>query len=230
MKVNKSIGLVFLALGMFAFVSCQDNNRQDRTDADETQLNTENETQVSQQDGMEEENTVFTRTRDNSDLTTFSQSLNNTEVSDTFREEDGSYTIFAPVNSAYDGLSDADRNQMNDESLNNASLHYLIVEEEVTTEELRREVENSNEDYTLTTMQGEEITVTVEGTDILLRDGTGNVARIIDSDTNASNGIVHTIDGILRPSDPDTNAATMNREAEGVGDIRTTGNNNNQNP
>lgn len=229
MKGYKSLALPFLA-GVFAFISCQDNNRQDQTDVDGTGLNTDSETQVRQQDRLEEDNTVFTRTRENSDLTTFSQNLNNTEVSETFREEEGPYTIFAPANSAYDEISDADRTNMNDEAQKSASLHYLVVEQEVTAEELRREVENSNEDYTLSTMQGEDIIVYIEGEDILLRDGSGNVARIIETDTNASNGIVHIIDGILRPTDPTTNAATMNREAEGVGDIRTTGNNKNQNP
>lgn len=225
MKINRSRVLPFLAFGVIAFVSCQDNNRQ--AEADETGLNSDSETQVSQQDRMGEDNTIFARTRDNSDLTTFSQSLDNTEVSETFRNEKGPYTIFAPANSAYDEISEADRNEMNEEEQKNASLHYLVVENEITADELRRDVEDSNEEYNLTTMQGENIAVTIEGQDILLRDASGNVARIIGSDTNATNGIIHTIDGVLRPMDPTSDAATMNREAGGVGDIRTTKNNKN---
>lgn len=120
------------------------------------------------------------------------------------------YTIFAPSNDAYEGLSDAQRQEMTDtqnRDRNVASINYLMVEERLTEEQLRQQIQNSNGTYNIRTMQGENITATMDGDNIVLRDASGNQARITETDSEASDGVVHVIDGVLRPKDPSQNEA-----------------------
>ncbi|UJH91111.1 fasciclin domain-containing protein [Antarcticibacterium sp. 1MA-6-2] len=122
------------------------------------------------------------------------------------------YTIFAPSNSAYEKLPEADRNQINsntedNRNVNVASINYLMVEERLTEEDLKQQIQSSNGSYAIKTMQGEEITATLEGDQIVLKDGSGNQARITQTDSTASDGVVHVIDAVLKPKDPTKNAA-----------------------
>lgn len=136
-------------------------------------------------------------------------------------QTEGSYTIFAPSNDAYNELSETERNAMmatqNRES-NTASINYLMVEERLTEENLREQIQNANGTYTIRTMQGEDIMATLENDEIVLKDGTGNQARITQTDSEASDGIVHVIDEVLRPQDPTRNEAvtSMNRNDSGL--------------
>lgn len=126
-----------------------------------------------------------------------------------------SYTIFAPSNEAYENLSETQRNEMMDEQnrdRNIASINYLMVEDELTEEDLRNLI-RTNGTHTITTMQGETITAVLDGDEILLSDATGNEARIIETDTGASGGVVHVIDRVLMPMDPDKNAAANNNNS-----------------
>ena len=50
-----------------------------------------------------------------------------------------------------------------------------------------------------TTIQGEKITATMKGIDIVLTDKSGNSAVIVTADSNQSNGIIHEIDTVFVP-------------------------------
>ncbi|HSI69604.1 MAG TPA: fasciclin domain-containing protein, partial [Gillisia sp.] len=64
-----------------------------------------------------------------------------------------------------------------------------------------------NGTYQIKTMQGENITATLDGDNIVLRDASGNEARVTETDSEASDGVVHIIDGVLWPKDPSKNEA-----------------------
>ena len=95
---------------------------------------------------------------------------------------------------------------------NSAKLYYLVVDEELTEENLRQEIETAGGTFILTSMQGEEINATLEGDDIILTDPEGNTATIIETDLAASNGVIHIIDEVIVPSDVTMNeAGNMNQ-------------------
>ncbi|CAN5406685.1 hypothetical protein BH23BAC2_BH23BAC2_08830 [soil metagenome] len=122
----------------------------------------------------------------------------------------GGYTIFAPSNDAYSALTEAQRNEWNNtqnRDKNVAAINYLMVDQRVTREQLRQQIQNANGTYTIRTMQGENITATLDGSDIVLRDGAGNQAKVIESDNEGSNGVIHIIDKVLMPSDMTRNDA-----------------------
>ena len=105
---------------------------------------------------------------------------------------------------------------------NAASMNYLMVEERLTEEDLRSQIQ-ANGTHTIRTMQGENITAVLDGDEIILRDASGNEARIIETDSGASDGVVHVIDRVLMPSDPGQNAAG-NRSTNNTGTNNTTTN------
>lgn len=123
------------------------------------------------------------------------------------------YTIFAPTNDAFSSLSENERNEWNstqNRDRNVASINYLMVDQRLTADQLRQQIQSANGTHTIRTMQGENLTATLDGNNIVLRDAAGNQARVIESDTEGSNGVIHVIDKVLRPSDYNRNDARTN--------------------
>jgi uncharacterized surface protein with fasciclin (FAS1) repeats len=114
------------------------------------------------------------------------------------------YTIFAPANKAYESLPEDQRNEMmntQNREKNVASINYLIVEQKLTQALLRQQIKDANGSFTIKTLQGENITASLDGNTIILKDAAGNQAKIIETDEGASDGVVHVIDKVLLPGD-----------------------------
>ena len=99
---------------------------------------------------------------------------------------DGPFTVFAPTNAAFEALQDdllaallGDTDQLTE------LLTYHVVPGELFASEL-------SDGQTLTTVQGDQLTVTIEGGAVFV-DG----ARVTMPDVNAGNGVVHVVDGVL---------------------------------
>lgn len=211
MKSTRFVIGLFSAMAMVSFSSCNDNDRKADNDQmlnDSIRMAEENRLE---QERMERENSsVFAMVQEDTVLTTFSGNLESNELSQDFMENEGPYTIFAPSNVAYESLSAEEREMYNDpmnRDENNARLYYLVVDDEITAADLRSEVQANNGTYTLTTMQGEDLIVTLEADAVVLTDPSGKKAKIIETDIDASNGVVHVIDAVLLPSDVTANAA-----------------------
>jgi len=50
------------------------------------------------------------------------------------------------------------------------------------------------------TVQGAELTVEVTGDKVALVDAAGNRVNVVATDVEASNGVIHVIDGVLLPT------------------------------
>lgn len=114
------------------------------------------------------------------------------------------YTIFAPTNDAFASLSEKERNEWNstqNRDKNTAAINYHMVDQKLTADQLRQQIQGANGTYTIKTMQGENLTATLDGNNIVLKDAAGNQARVIESDTEGSNGVIHVIDKVLKPKD-----------------------------
>jgi len=100
---------------------------------------------------------------------------------------DGPFTVFAPVNSAFDaisgvvaGLSSADLAGV---------LTYHVVQGNVKSTDLTNGM-------MVNTLNGT-FTVDLSGSTPKIRDAAGNTVNIIATDVQGTNGIVHVIDGVL---------------------------------
>jgi len=101
---------------------------------------------------------------------------------------DGPFTVFAPVNAAFEGidLSGLSQQQLQD------ILTYHVLPAEVLSGDISS--------GTQTTVNGATIEITVDGEgNVTLTDQTGNEVNVIQVDLQGTNGVVHLIDGVLMP-------------------------------
>ncbi len=229
MKLRKVL-LVAILSGI-AFTSCKDNKTDndvdDRMEMERMEADREAEMRADRE-RLDRENNVTARLQRNQNLTTFNEGWNRNQISQnlegartpgdtttaratgTTQATQRSYTIFAPSNEAYASLTEAQRTQMQDtqrRDRNVASMNYLMVNQRVTAEQLKQQIQSGNGKYAIKTMQGENITATLEGGNIILTDAAGNKARVIESDNEGSNAVIHVIDKVLWPKDPTKNEA-----------------------
>lgn len=102
-------------------------------------------------------------------------------------EGDGPFTVFAPTNDAFEAASDLIATL----SANEVSevLQYHAAAQELLAGDL-------SDGQTITTVQGEDITVNIDGEGNVTLNGSVNV---LDVDRQGTNGTVHIIDGVLVP-------------------------------
>ncbi|MBB5746930.1 fasciclin domain-containing protein [Brevundimonas variabilis] len=116
---------------------------------------------------------------------------------------DGPFTVFAPTNAAFDGLpaGTVDRLvQPGQRRQLQRILTYHVVAGRVSAADLSTAVRVGGGQATLKTVQGGTLTAEAAGRGRLrLIDSTGESFWITATDINASNGVVHVIDGVLTP-------------------------------
>lgn len=125
----------------------------------------------------------------NEDLSTLVQAVTAAELVETLQGE-GPYTVFAPTNDAFAALPDGTLDDLllpeNQDQLTEI-LTYHVVPQEAMAADLQ-------DGQTLTTVQGDELQVSVDGDTVMINDAT-----VTTADVDASNGVVHVIDGVLTP-------------------------------
>ena len=129
---------------------------------------------------------------DNSDLTNFSTALGAASLTSTLGQN-GPYTVFAPNNDGFAKLGtrlDSLLQPASKAELVNI-LSFHVVSGEVRLKDL--------EDGTLlTTLQGTRLRVGKKGDTITLGNSLGE-ARLVSSNLDAGNGVIHVIDTVLSP-------------------------------
>ncbi len=101
------------------------------------------------------------------------------------------FTVFAPTNDAFAEL-DAIPGET---TLTQILLHHVVGEANLASSAL------SEGDNPATTLQGDDITVTVIGNPVLVTDGAGNEdIGIIATDVQADNGVIHVVDKVMLPN------------------------------
>jgi uncharacterized surface protein with fasciclin (FAS1) repeats len=108
----------------------------------------------------------------------------------------GPYTVFAPDNAAFDKLPAGTLTTL----LKPASkkqlaglLSYHVVSGNVMAADLK-------DGQVIKTVQGESLTVGVQGGTVTLKDAKGGTATVTKPDIKTTNGTVHSIDTVLMPS------------------------------
>jgi uncharacterized surface protein with fasciclin (FAS1) repeats len=87
------------------------------------------------------------------------------------------------------------------------TLTYHILPGTVLIQDLAKAVDNGKGKAIVQTMNGQTLTATKDGDKVVLTDGAGGKATIVDGDQQRSNGVVHNIDAVLTPSAEKTPAA-----------------------
>jgi len=116
----------------------------------------------------------------------------------------GPFTVFAPTNAAFGQLPQGTVPTLL-EPANKAQLAkvltYHVVAGRYDAAALVKAIRNGHGTATLTTVQGEPLTLMMNGDrNIVVRDAKGDVADISTYDVVQSNGVIHVVDKVLLPS------------------------------
>jgi len=115
---------------------------------------------------------------------------------------DGPFTVFAPVNAAFDKLPKGTVDNLlkpENKAMLTSVLTYHVVAGKWDSKWLMDEIKKGGGMYTATTVQGEKLTFMIDGKSIWIKDAKGNKAKITIKDVYQSNGVIHVIDTVLMP-------------------------------
>jgi uncharacterized surface protein with fasciclin (FAS1) repeats len=118
------------------------------------------------------------------------------ELEPTLRGE-GPFTVFAPTDGAFAALPEGTLDELLADPTGDLAgiLTYHVVAGEVMAADVA-ELDGQE----VTTVNGATFTVNAtEGGDVSLTDATGNEVGVVATDVDASNGVIHVIDGVLLP-------------------------------
>jgi uncharacterized surface protein with fasciclin (FAS1) repeats len=139
--------------------------------------------------------TVVDVAASNDDFSTLVTAVDSAGLAETL-SGDGPFTVFAPVNDAFAALPPGTLDSLllpeNQDQLA-AVLTYHVVPQEAMSDDL-------SDGMTVTTVQGQPLTVGVTDAGVTLTDATGNTVSVVQADIEAGNGVVHIIDEVLLPA------------------------------
>lgn len=115
---------------------------------------------------------------------------------------DGPFTVFAPTNAAFDklpaGTVDGLLKPENKEKLQ-ALLKYHVVAGKFDAAAVTDAITKGNGKFTVTTVQGQKIDLSMKDGKVMLTDANGKMATVVMADVAASNGVIHAIDSVVMP-------------------------------
>ena len=145
---------------------------------------------------MAEPGTIVDVAASNPDFETLVAAVTAAGLGETLSGE-GPFTVFAPTDAAFDalpeGLLDALLLPENKDALTSILTYHVVAGEVMSTDVQPGDV---------TTVEGEAIVVTTPDGKVVLND----TATVTAVDVDASNGVIHVIDGVLVPPSLDVNA------------------------
>jgi uncharacterized surface protein with fasciclin (FAS1) repeats len=116
---------------------------------------------------------------------------------------DGPFTVFAPTNDAFAKLPAGTVETLlkpeNVEKLKSI-LTYHVVSGKFDAATVVDAIKTNDNKYTVTTVQGAKIDLSLDGENVVLTDATGAKATVVIADVSASNGVIHAIDAVVMPS------------------------------
>ncbi len=130
------------------------------------------------------------------DFTTLAAALEAAGLVDTLKG-DGPFTVFAPTDEAFAALPDGTVDTLLEDPSGQLTdiLTYHVVPGEVMAADVV-----GLDGQSVETVQGATLTVNVDGDTVSLTDAAGNTVNVVQTDVEASNGVIHVIDGVLMPT------------------------------
>ncbi|NJB85113.1 putative surface protein with fasciclin (FAS1) repeats [Lewinella marina] len=159
-------------------------------------------TRVTANTGSMADGTIVDVAKGNNNFSSLVSALKSAELVDIL-SSNGEFTVFAPTNDAFSALPDSVSSSLMQESNKQhlqQVLTYHVVASKLTAADLKKAIEKKKGFFRIQTMGGGSLiaSVNAEG-NVILTDGNGEFATITDTDIEASNGLIHVIDGVLTP-------------------------------
>ena len=115
---------------------------------------------------------------------------------------EGPFTVFAPVNSAFEALPAGTVDTLLKPESKDALtsiLTYHVVAGKYMAADVVKAITNNNGSFDVKTVQGGTIVLSLSGDKVMLKDEKGNMTTVVMADVAASNGVIHAIDGVVMP-------------------------------
>ena len=194
----RKIAITLASVASLAVAACAEANEE----ADVVETDTAMADQMTNSTTTTDAGSIVEVAQGNSDLSTLVTAVQSADLASTLSGP-GPYTVFAPTNAAFEEVPQATRDELmspaGQEDLSNI-LTYHVVEGETMAAALVAAIEGAGtEGYSITTVNGATLTAMLQDGQVVLRDAAGNTANVIQTDVDASNGVVHVIDGVLMP-------------------------------
>ncbi|APG61280.1 fasciclin domain-containing protein [Christiangramia salexigens] len=201
MKIKMFITM--FALFAIVLTSCEDNKKKEQEENERIeQMEAEREAQMqAEKEKMEREaNSIAAKAMETDTLSTLVSALESADMAEMFMVKEGPFTVFAPNNAAFDKVDDATLESLmkkeNQDKLGEL-LKYHVVQGEITSEKLVGLINDNDGKYTFSTVVGADLTASLDGEKVILTDEAGNKVTVVQADVDASNGVVHIIDGVV---------------------------------
>lgn len=121
------------------------------------------------------------------DTQTLTAAVGAANLADALADQNATYTIFAPVESAFDGV-DVEALLNDTDALSTVLQYHVIAGSAIRAEDIQ-------DGATVATLQGDDLTFTLDGGNVFVN---GDV-RVRTANLPASNGVIHLIEGVLMP-------------------------------
>ncbi|MFN0050399.1 MAG: fasciclin domain-containing protein [Cytophagales bacterium] len=115
----------------------------------------------------------------------------------------GPFTVFAPTNAAFDKLpAGAVDNLLKTENKATLAkiLTYHVIAGNLMASDVMAAVKAGNGKAVVKTVQGGDLTVTIENGKVILTDAKGGKSMVTATDLKGSNGVIHVIDMVVMPN------------------------------
>jgi uncharacterized surface protein with fasciclin (FAS1) repeats len=114
----------------------------------------------------------------------------------------GPFTVFAPVNKAFDALPDgtvANLLKPENKEMLTKILTYHVVAGKLNAADIAMKIKEGNGTAVLTSVAGGKLKIMMKGKKIAIMDEAGGVGYVTIKDVNQSNGVIHVIGKVLMP-------------------------------
>ncbi|WP_034258671.1 fasciclin domain-containing protein [Altibacter lentus] len=201
--------LLSLAVVGMLFASCDDSKKKEaeaKAEAEKMEMEAKMAAEKAEEEAkmakMEmEKNSIASIAMGNENFSTLVTALKTADLAQTFMEE-GEYTVFAPTNDAFAKVPQATLDNLmkpeNKEQLQNL-LKYHVVSGEWKADAVVKAIQENNNKYNVTTLQGENLVLSLKGDKVIVKDAKGGTATVVMADVDASNGVIHAIDKVVMP-------------------------------
>ena len=115
----------------------------------------------------------------------------------------GPFTVFAPVNAAFDKLPAGTVDNLlkpENKAALTKILTYHVVSGRLSASDLERQIKAGGGTATLKTVSGGTLWAMMDGRNLVIKDEKGGIAKITQSNVFQSNGVIDVIDTVLMPN------------------------------
>ena len=117
-------------------------------------------------------------------------------------QSDGPFTVFAPVNSAFDKLPAGTVETLlkaeNKQKLTTI-LTYHVVAGKWDSKSIAKMIKDGNGTAEVKTVAGGKLWIMMDGKNVIVKDENGGKAKVTIADVYQKNGVIHVIDSVVLP-------------------------------